>query len=255
MNAVAGAFSERRVPVMGLVVAGVVIALALVNVPARFDGSYYGENLQRDEDIPSVLVSGHRRARRRFPRHARARDSGSRLCVVPLGSDRRPDHARPHGPPVRGARVGAMGITGLRRPPQCARPTAPGGCARAVRDRADRPPHERRRRRVPSRPRNRPLRPRARGAGLAAPHQTFRARGPGHTCRASARASARRCTLRRSTRSRWRCRRTQTDPPPVSVFPVQEAPSIVRAEDASAPLVVSGDGEGLVDLAEPRRAW
>ena len=44
------------------------------------------------------------------------------------------------------------------------------------------------------------------------------------------------------------------DPPPVSVFPVQEAPSIVRAEDASAPLVVSGDGEGLVDLASLGRA-
>ena len=35
----------------------------------------------------------------------------------------------------------------------------------------------------------------------------------------------------------------------VSVFPVQDAPSIVRAESADAPLVVSGDGEGLVDLA------
>ena len=42
------------------------------------------------------------------------------------------------------------------------------------------------------------------------------------------------------------------NPPPVSVFPVQDAPSIVRAQDANAPLVVSGDGEGLVDLAGRR---
>ena len=40
-----------------------------------------------------------------------------------------------------------------------------------------------------------------------------------------------------------------TEPPPVSVFTVDGAPAIVRSSDASAPIVVSGDGEGLVDLA------
>ena len=39
------------------------------------------------------------------------------------------------------------------------------------------------------------------------------------------------------------------EPPPVSVFPVKDAPSIVRTANAAAPVVVSGDGEGLVDLA------
>ncbi len=39
------------------------------------------------------------------------------------------------------------------------------------------------------------------------------------------------------------------EPPPVSIFTVDNAPPIVRSADASAPLVVSGDGEGLVDLA------
>ena len=44
------------------------------------------------------------------------------------------------------------------------------------------------------------------------------------------------------------------DPPPVSIFQVNDPRSIVRTADASAPLLVSGDGEGLVDLAEHRRA-
>jgi arabinofuranan 3-O-arabinosyltransferase len=39
------------------------------------------------------------------------------------------------------------------------------------------------------------------------------------------------------------------DPPPVAVYPVEQAPSIVRAQPASAPLVVAGGGDGLVDLA------
>ncbi len=39
------------------------------------------------------------------------------------------------------------------------------------------------------------------------------------------------------------------EPPPVSVFPVENTPSIVRSADASAPVIIAGDGEGLVDLA------
>jgi hypothetical protein len=39
------------------------------------------------------------------------------------------------------------------------------------------------------------------------------------------------------------------DPAPVTVFPVPDAPSIVRAEPASRPVIVAGDGEGIVDAA------
>jgi arabinofuranan 3-O-arabinosyltransferase len=39
------------------------------------------------------------------------------------------------------------------------------------------------------------------------------------------------------------------DPAPVAVFPVEDAPEIVRALSAQQPLVVAGDGEGLVELA------
>ncbi len=40
-----------------------------------------------------------------------------------------------------------------------------------------------------------------------------------------------------------------SEPPPVSIFAVDGAPPIVRSANASAPLIVAGDGEGLVDLA------
>ncbi len=35
----------------------------------------------------------------------------------------------------------------------------------------------------------------------------------------------------------------------MSTFQVDDTPSIVRSADASNPVIVSGDGEGVVDLA------
>jgi arabinofuranan 3-O-arabinosyltransferase len=39
------------------------------------------------------------------------------------------------------------------------------------------------------------------------------------------------------------------NPAPVSVYPVSRVPAIVRAQPATEPLVVAGDGDGLVDIA------
>jgi arabinofuranan 3-O-arabinosyltransferase len=39
------------------------------------------------------------------------------------------------------------------------------------------------------------------------------------------------------------------NPPPVAVFPVEGAPSIVRAQPATGPMLVAGGGDGLVDIA------
>ncbi|HEV2369609.1 MAG TPA: alpha-(1-_3)-arabinofuranosyltransferase family protein, partial [Acidimicrobiales bacterium] len=39
------------------------------------------------------------------------------------------------------------------------------------------------------------------------------------------------------------------DPPPLAVLDVPEAPPIVRAQGAGAPMIVSGNGQGLVDAA------
>ena len=234
VNAVAGAFAERRVPVVG---ARASPARDRARAGERCrrvsNGSFYGENLQRDEDIPELLVGRDRRSRRRPARHARARDPGRRLRVVPMGQHRRPDHARAHGPALRRARAGALGIAGLGRPAQRARPSAAGGRARPVGDRAHRPAHERRRRRVPSRPRDRPLRPRARGAGLGCCSPIRRCR------RASARRSGYGTSLGPPLHYSQIDEIALALPPGrarsaagVSVFPVQDAPSIVRAEDA-----------------------
>ncbi|MGQ0805110.1 MAG: alpha-(1-_3)-arabinofuranosyltransferase domain-containing protein, partial [Actinomycetota bacterium] len=38
-------------------------------------------------------------------------------------------------------------------------------------------------------------------------------------------------------------------PPPVAIFPVEDVPEIVRTQPASEPLLVAGDGEGLVEMA------
>jgi arabinofuranan 3-O-arabinosyltransferase len=40
------------------------------------------------------------------------------------------------------------------------------------------------------------------------------------------------------------------NPPPLAVFPVDDAPTIVHAQSAARPLVIAGDGDGTVDAAE-----
>ncbi len=93
---------------------------------------------------PAVLDRCHRRPRRATARHPRARDPRLRLRRVPLGPDRRPDHARPHGPSLCRARAGAVGFGRVGRPPERVRPPAAGGCARPVVDRAGGATDERR---------------------------------------------------------------------------------------------------------------
>jgi arabinofuranan 3-O-arabinosyltransferase len=39
------------------------------------------------------------------------------------------------------------------------------------------------------------------------------------------------------------------EPPPVAIFPVEDTPPIMRAESAAQPVIVAGDGEGIVDMA------
>ena len=197
---------------------------------------------------PAVLDRRHRRARRRTPRHPRPRDPRLRLRRLPLGPDRRPHHPRAHGPAVRGARAGAVGLGAVGRPAQRARPPHPGGHARPVGAGARRPAHERGLDRLPRRPADRPLQPRARGAAVAR-----------SSPRRSRRGSARRPKYGDSLGPPLRVAQDDeiqlalpagaADPPPVSIFPVDGTRPIISSADASAPLIVSGDGEGLVDLA------
>src|SRR4029077_10397069 len=50
-----GAVSLRRRgdPLLGGAVIGVVVLLVVVNLPALFDGSWYGKNLERPENVPA----------------------------------------------------------------------------------------------------------------------------------------------------------------------------------------------------------
>ena len=103
VNAVAARWADRGPQwrgrsVLALAAAGLVIVLAIVNLPALWTGDFYTKDLDPRRGHPAVLDRRHRRARRAAARHPRARDPRLRLRRVPLGPDRRPDHARAHGP-------------------------------------------------------------------------------------------------------------------------------------------------------------
>lgn len=53
VNATAASLARLRRPGLGVAAAVVVAALVLLNFPALHDGTYYGKNLQRDEELPS----------------------------------------------------------------------------------------------------------------------------------------------------------------------------------------------------------
>lgn len=53
VNATAAGLARVGRPRLGLAAAVVVAGLVLLNFPALHDGTYYGENLQRDEELPS----------------------------------------------------------------------------------------------------------------------------------------------------------------------------------------------------------
>jgi arabinofuranan 3-O-arabinosyltransferase len=60
VNAAAQRFTTPRNPKRGLVIAGAVVALIVVDFPALYDGTYYGRNLERPEKIPSYWIQATR---------------------------------------------------------------------------------------------------------------------------------------------------------------------------------------------------
>ena len=202
------------------------IVLAIVNLPALWTGAFYTENLTRDEDIPQYWTDA-----------IAALDAGShdtRVLEIP-GADFAAYRWGQTVDPI---------TPGLTDRPYVARELVPWGSPASadLLERA-RPPA------AGGRARPAAIAPVARLMSVGAivyraDLQTDRfdlvraeplwqlLTDPVPAVSASRRrfgtASARRCASRRSTSSRSRCRPNATDPPPVSVFPVTDAPSIVR---------------------------
>ena len=82
---------RRRFAIAIPVVLGV---LLLVNLPALWTGSFYGDNLQRPEEIPQYWKDAAKYLDSRRQRHPGARAAGLGLRLVPLGPDRRPRSPR-----------------------------------------------------------------------------------------------------------------------------------------------------------------
>ena len=131
-----------------------------------------------------------------------------------------------------------------------ARPPHPGGHARPVGARARRPADERGLDRLPRRPPDRPLQPRARGAAVALSSPQPEPEGARHTDAKYGDSLGPPLRVSAGRRAPARAARRRGRPAAGEHLPGRRhAGSIVRSADASAPLIVSGDGEGLVDLA------
>jgi hypothetical protein len=255
VNALAAAWSRRNVRWAGIALAGLVIALAMVNLPALFNGSLYPESLLRDEEIPAYWTAAIADLDRR-PHDTRILEVpgadfaayrwGGTVDPVTPGLTSRRYVARELVPWGSAASADLLNAFDRRLQEGVLDPAAIAPIARLMSvgdvvyradletDRFDlaraEPTWELFTKPVPDGLGT----PRTYGLGAPIPlHYTqldelALARAPG------------------------------ADPPQVSVFPVQGAPSMVRAASARTPLVVSGDGEGLVDLAalgglDPRR--
>ena len=115
-----------------------VLALIVAGLPPLYTGDMVAANLKRPEDLPQYWLDAASRARRPTARHPRVRGSRHRFRFVPLGQHRRPDHARPHGPPVRRPRAHPLRLAAVGRSAQRLRSAPAGEHPRPAGDRADR---------------------------------------------------------------------------------------------------------------------
>ncbi|HEY7106940.1 MAG TPA: alpha-(1-_3)-arabinofuranosyltransferase family protein [Acidimicrobiia bacterium] len=248
VNALADAWSRRGLRVAGVAVAAAVIALAVVNVPALFDGSLYPDSLLRDENIPAYWTAAIA-ALDAQPHDTRILEVpgadfasyrwGGTVDPITPGLTDRPYVARelvPWGSPASADLLNAFdrrlqeGVLDPNAIAPIARLMSVGDVVYRADLQTDRFDLARA---TPvwqlfTQPRPNGLgRPQLFGLGATLP--------PLHYTQVDEQALAQAPDA--------------AQPPPVSIFPVSGAPSIVHAASAQTPLVVSGDGEGLVDLA------
>jgi arabinofuranan 3-O-arabinosyltransferase len=246
VNVVARRFTTPKYPRRGLFIAAAVVVLIVVNFPALYDGTYYGRNLERPENVPAYWMQAthyldqgsHQTRVLELPGSDFASYAwGNTVDPITPGLMDRPYVAReliPWGGPAAQDLLNAVderiqqgtfesgGFTAL------ARRMGVG----AVDLRYDlnfkrynvvRPLDlQRDFEKVP-------------GLTLA---KTF-----GPTLHGAASAEfIDETTLKASP--------TETQPRSVAVYTVSDPTAIVRAESGSRPLVIAGDGEGLVDIAD-----
>ena len=231
----------------GLVLAGVIGALAIANLPALWNGTFYGKNLQRDEDVPAYWTQAigdldagpHDTRVLEIPgADFAAYRWGNTVDPITPGLMDRPYVAReliPWGSPASADLLNALdrrlqeGVLDPSAIAPVARLLGVGDVvyrADLQTDRFDLP-------------RSRPtwlLLSDPVPAGLGTPKPYGDSLGPP-------------LTFAQQDEVALALPPSSPEPAPVVVFPVEDAPSIVRTAAAGAPLLVSGDGEGLVDLA------
>jgi hypothetical protein len=247
VNALAAAWSRRRVPVAGLVLAALVILLAAANLPALWNETLYPDSLQRDEEVPTYWsdavaaldARGHDTRVLELPgADFAAYRWGDTVDPITPGLMDRPYVARelvPWGSPATADLLNALDRRlqeGVLDPAAI----APIAQLMSVGDVVYRADLQTDRfdlaRAVPTWA----LLTEPVPAGLGQPTGYGSGLGPPlHYTQVDEVALA--------------LPTGQPEPPPVSVFPVADAPAIVRSASADSPVVVAGDGEGLVDLA------
>ena len=245
VNVAAQRFTTPKFPRRWLVVTGAVIALIVVDFPALYDGTYYGRNLERPNDVPAYWMQA-----------AHYLDQGShqtRVLELP-GSD--------FASYVWGNTVDPI-TPGLMDRPYVARELIPwGGPAaqdllNAVDERIQQGTFE---------PGGFTALARRMGVGavdlrydlqfkrynVVRPLELQRDFGnvPGLTL---AKTFGPQLHGKASTEfideTTLKTPPGETQPRSVAVYTVSDPTAIVRAESGSRPLVVAGDGEGLVDIA------
>jgi hypothetical protein len=252
VNSLARAWAGRGarfqgVPVRTLLVAGLLIVLAVVNLPALWNGDFYTQDLTRDENIPQYWTDAIA-ALDAQPHDTRVLEIpgsdfaayrwGETIDPITPGLTDRPYVARELVPWGSAASADLLNALDQRIQEGTLDPSALAPVARLMAsgsvvyradlqtDRYDLV------RAVPLWD----LLTEPRPAGLGAPTKFGHTLGP---------------PLRDQIDDELQLAQPAdaSEPPPVSIFPVDDARAIVRTADASSPLIVSGDGDGLVELA------
>jgi arabinofuranan 3-O-arabinosyltransferase len=247
VNAVARRLSRRGMARTGLVLAGLVMVLAVLNLPSLWDDTFYGSNLQRDEAIPDYWTQAIA-AMDAGPHDTRVLELpgadfasyrwGNTVDPITPGLMDRPYVARELIPWGSAASADLLNALDRRLQEGVLDPSAIAPIARLmnVGDVVYRADLETDRfdlaRAVPTWM----LLQAAEPNGLGPPSTYGTSLGP---------------PLRESQLDELALA-TPPDaaqPPPVSIFSVRNPKSIVSVAPSAVPIIVSGDGEGLVDLA------